>query len=112
MKTTLIGLVLTALGLSAPTYSLIMPSLSELRIAPRISETLTAQNIALPRQGGPLIRSPHFTEPSLIYHLGENVLLGAKALNFTTFPLSADHIWIIDKNHSQAKAQLLSLIHI
>ena len=112
MKTTLIGLVLTGLGLSAPTYGLIMPSLSELRIAPRISETLTAQNIALPRQGGPLIRSPHFTEPSLIYHLGENVLLGAKALNFTTFPLGADHIWIIDKNHSQAKAQLISLDNI
>jgi len=106
MQNALIGCVLTGLGLSIPTYGHIMPNLSELRLALRISETLTAQNIQLPRQGGPLIRSPHFTEPSLIYHLGTNTLLGEKALDFKTYPVAAEHIWIIDMKHNSAKSRV------
>lgn len=106
MQRTLIGLVLTGLGLSSPTYSVIMPNLAELRLAPRIAATLTAQKIPLPRQGGPIIRSPHFTEPSLIYHLGERVLLGEKAINFIDYPLQSDQIWIIDKKNSASERPL------
>jgi len=112
MKRSLIGLLITGLGLSVPTYGLIMPGLNELRLAPRLMAQLEASNIALPRQGGPLIRSPHFTEPSLIYYLGTNILLGEKADDVTNFPHIAGQLWIIDMKHDDAKLRLNSLQNI
>jgi len=105
----LIGVVLTALGLSAPTYGLIMPHLNELRLAPRIVQKLSAVNIALPRDDGPLIRSPHFTEPSLIYYLGTNVLLEEKADDVTAYPHIAGQIWIIDMKQEDSAARIQNL---
>jgi len=112
MKPSLIGLLITGLGLSIPTYGLIMPGLNELKLAPRLAERLNDSNIALPRQGGPLIRSPHFTEPSLIYYLGTNILLGEKADNITAYPHIIGQVWIIDLRRDDAKSRLKGLQNI
>ena len=112
MKPALIGLTITGLGLSGMTYGFILPNLTDLRLAPRIASALDANNIKLPRHGGPLIRSPHFTEPSLVYYLGSNILLGSKATDLGSFPLQADHIWILDMRQDSAKDIQDRLSHI
>lgn len=112
MKGALMGVVLTGLGLSLPTYNFIMPNLDDFRLANRISDTLVEKNIPLPRKGGPLVRSPHFTQPSLIYNLGTNVLLGRKASDFKSYPLQAGHIWIIDMKKSDSQAWAMNLRNI
>jgi len=91
-----ISVSLTGLILSTLTYGFIMPNLTELRLADRLKGNLEIQNIALPREGGPLIRSPHFSEPSLIYNLGGTILLGAKADDYTRHPLTKGQITLID----------------
>jgi len=96
IRSALIGLIVTGLGLSTATYGFIIPHLSQLRLAPRIMDAFHAHDIILPRNGGPLVRSPHYTEPSLVYYLGKNMLLGKHALDFTQHPLRHDHIWILD----------------
>jgi len=103
IRSALIGLTVTGLGLSAAAYGLIIPHLSQLRLAPRIMNAFHANDIILPRDGGPLVRSPHFTEPSLVYYLGKNMLLGKHALDFTQHPLRHDHIWILDMRQTNAK---------
>ena len=112
MRKSLLGLLITGLGLSTPTYSFILPNLTDIRLSSRISQTLTEQNILLPRQGGPLIRSPHYTEPSLIFNLGTNVLLGHKADDFESYPLHSDHIWIIDMKAEDAQSRMARLHNI
>ena len=62
--------------ISPALYQVLLPSLSKARIADRISAEMRAQNIALPREGGPLVFAHNFTEPSLVYHLGKQVRLG------------------------------------
>ena len=112
MKPALIGLVITGLGLSSPTYGFIMPQLTDFRLANRIGETLAEKNIPLPRQGGPLIRSPHFTQPSLIYNLGTHILLGRKADDYKNYPLHLGHIWIIDMKKSDSQSRVKNLQNI
>jgi len=109
MRPAIIGLVLTGLGLSTPTYGLIMPNLTDLRLAPRLVTQLESMDIKLPRNGGPLIRSPHFTEPSLIYYLGANILLGDNADDFETYPHIAGQIWLIDMKREDGAARLNAL---
>ena len=109
MRPALIGLIVTSLGLSVPTYGLIMPNLTEIRLAPRIMEQLKVMNIALPREGGPVIRSPHFTEPSLIYYLGSNVLLGESADNLAAYPHMSGQVWIIDMKQKDSAKRLIWL---
>ncbi|MEP6342318.1 MAG: glycosyltransferase family 39 protein [Maricaulaceae bacterium] len=100
---------LTGLGLSIPTYAQVMPNLDRFRIAPNIEAQLAKENISLPRNGGPLIRSPHFTEPSLIYHLGTNVLLGQKADNYPRYPVQPEQIWIIDEQKPDSETRSKAL---
>ena len=106
------GMILTGLGLSIPTYAHVMPQLDRLRIAPKIATTIEAHNLKLPRNGGALIRSPHFTEPSLIYYLGDNVLLGDKANDYDRYPAQSEHIWIIDEEKSESDALLTALTNL
>lgn len=112
MKHTLIGIFITGLGLSLPTYGLIMPNLNEFRLAPRIMEQMKAENIPLPREGGPLVRSPHFTEPSLVYYLGTNILLGEKADDISEYPHIAGQIWLIDMTRDDANTRVNALKNI
>ena len=110
----LVGATLTGLGLSIPTYAQILPNLNRLRIAPNIAASIQQHNGAFSRNDGVLIRSPHFTEPSLIYHLGTQVLLGGKADDYKKYPLQAGQIWIIDTkmDDSATRLQLMQDISI
>ena len=75
-KAALIGAFASALIISPALYQFLLPSLSELRLADRIAAEMRAQNIKLPREGGPAVLAHNFTEPSLVYHLGTQVRLG------------------------------------
>ncbi len=112
IKLALIGLFITGFSLSTSAYGFILPGLKDTQLAPRISAQMRAKNISLPRDGGALIRSPHFTEPSLIYYLGTNILLGEKADDFKQYPHILGQIWIIDMKRSDAQERLNSLTKI
>lgn len=68
--------VLSAVLISPIVYQVLLPSLSEVRLADRVVSEMRAQNIKLPREGGPSVLAPNFTEPSLVYHLGTEIRLG------------------------------------
>ncbi|MDB2437719.1 glycosyltransferase family 39 protein [Hellea sp.] len=70
MKLGLITAMLAALIISVPTYAYILPNLTDLRVADNIMKTFDTEGLKLPRNGGPDVVSPHFTEPSLVYRLG------------------------------------------
>ena len=70
MKLGLITAMLAALIISVPTYAYILPNLTALRVADNITKTFDTEGLKLPRNGGPDVVSPHFTEPSLVYRLG------------------------------------------
>ena len=102
----LVGTILTGLGLSIPTYAQIMPNLNRLRIAPNIAATIQQHNEALSRNDEVLIRSSHFTEPSLVYYHRGQVLFGDKADDYNKYPAQAGQIWIIDAKITDSAARL------
>ena len=67
---------ISALIISPPLYQVLLPSLSEVRLADQVVAEMRAKNIKLPREGGPLVLAHNFTEPSLVYHLGSQIRLG------------------------------------
>lgn len=75
-KAGLIAAFLCALVISPALYQLLLPSLSEARLADRVVAGMRAENIKLPREGGPLVLAHNFTEPSLVYHMGTQIRLG------------------------------------
>ena len=70
------GAFISALIISPALYQVLLPSLSEVRLADRVVAEMRAKNIKLTREGGPLVLAHNFTEPSLVYHLGSDVRLG------------------------------------
>lgn len=76
-----------ALGLIAPigVYQFILPSLTDFRVAERVSKAFVQTRIARPMDGGRPVYSPHFREPSLVYHLGTDIKLTDKGV--------ADEAW-------------------
>jgi len=71
-----ISACISAILLMVPSYAILLPSLTPLRIADQLVSKFQDLDITLPRRGGPNVLSPHFTEPSLIYHFGKQVRLG------------------------------------
>ncbi len=67
---------LCAIIISPALYQVLLPSLSDVRMADRVVAEFRAKNIKLPREGGPAVLAHNFTEPSLVYHLGTQVRLG------------------------------------
>lgn len=64
---------LGAIAMSALAYIAVLPNLTPLRIAENIAAEFGTD---IPRLGGAEIATATYTEPSLVYHLGRNVLLG------------------------------------
>ena len=122
MKLGLITAGLAAVIMSVPTYQLILPNLTKLRVADQISTAFKEQNITLPRHGGPEVISPHFTEPSLVYHLGGSIDVTDKANLLDMEAFSQGRIIILDHKRDEtevvidaiqeAASVVLSLIHI
>lgn len=75
-RTGLIAAFVSALIISPTLYQFLLPSFSKVRLADRIVAEMKAENIKLPREGGPLVLAHNFTEPSLVYHLGTQIRLG------------------------------------
>lgn len=69
---------IAALIISPALYQVLLPSLSSLRLADRVAAEFEAKTITLPRRGGPLVAAVNFTEPSLVYALGSEIMLGDK----------------------------------
>lgn len=101
-QTLLSGLVTTML-MTIMTYHTILPRLDRLYVSHRIEAALTASNIALPRQNGPRILSPHFTEPSLVYRLGTNIILGDKTEPYMLGPLDRNTILLLDMENDASR---------
>jgi len=103
MKLGLITAGLAAVIMSVPTYQFILPGLTQLRVADQISATFTEQGIPLPRNGGPSVISPHFTEPSLVYRLGGAIDVTDKANLLDMDAFAKGRIIILDYERKGAK---------
>lgn len=73
------GVVLSALLISPASYQFILPSLTGLQISGRVADSLSSRSLTLPRNGGALVLAPTYTEPSLVYALGQEIQLGDRA---------------------------------
>ena len=104
MKLSLITAGLAAVIMSVPTYQLILPNLTKLRVANQISAAFQEQDITLPRHGGPAVVSPHFTEPSLVYRLGGSIDVTDKADLLDMKAFSEGRIIILDFERKETEA--------
>ena len=111
MKLGLITAGLSALCLSIPTYHFIVPGLKQLRTTDQLTAFLQTNGIALPRNGGPHIVSPDFTEPSLVYHLGTKIDVSGKTDLLNMEALKTGTIIILD-NLKEKAAPKLAMIKI
>lgn len=94
---------LTCAGLlMIPTYSAVLPSLTSLRLADQVVAAFDKAEIVLPRRGGPTVLSPHFTEPSLIYHLGKEVRLGDQVDRLSSSQIKDGTVLILDTLRNDA----------
>ena len=59
-------------------YQFLLPGAKTLQVSHQIEQSLKNAKIILPRHGGGHIFSPQFTEPSLVYRLGTDIVLGDK----------------------------------
>jgi len=103
MKLSLISVSLAALIMSVSTYQFILPNLTQLRIADQIASAFEAENIKLPRYGGPAVISPHFTEPSLVYRLGGSIDVTDKNKLMNMEALAKGRIIILDYKREGGK---------
>ena len=103
MKLTLISAGLSTLILTIATYQFVVPNLTTLRVTDQIVKTLEAENIRLPRNGGPEIVSPHFTEPSLVYRLGTSINVTDRVNLLDINKLAKGRVIILDYKHEDAK---------
>lgn len=67
--------LLTTVLITPLTYHYIAPNLSGVLISKQIEDVFTTENIPLTYSGGPIVVSPHYREPSLVYRLGTQTLL-------------------------------------
>jgi len=103
MKLGLATAGLAALTMSIPTYQFILPNLTQLRVADQIVSAFKEENIVLPRDGGPAVISPHFTEPSLVYRLGGSIDVTDKASLLDMDAFAQGRVIILDYERQDAK---------
>ncbi|WP_026942336.1 ArnT family glycosyltransferase [Hellea balneolensis] len=111
MKLGLISAFLAALVISVPTYSYILPGLTQLRTADKMADILRAEGIKLPRHGGPAIVSPHFTEPSLVYRLGTSIDVTDKADLFDMATLEQGRVIILDQKRDMTPDIMANILN-
>jgi len=106
MKLALKSATLATLILTISTYFAILPSLVKLRVADQIVAVFESQGIKLPRKGGPEVISPHFTEPSLVYRLGESIDVTDKANLLDMAALKSGRVIILDNKRENETINL------
>lgn len=98
-----------AVIMSVSTYQFILPNLTTLRVADQIVSAFKEHNISLPRHGGPAVISPHFTEPSLVYHLGRSIDVTDKTDLLDMKALSNGRIIILDHKRKETEAMIKNI---
>lgn len=109
------SLIVSAGLLMVPSYAIILPSLTALRIADQVSARFQDLDITPPRLGGPMVLSPHFTEPSLIYRLGKDVRLGDQVNFSNPTHLNVNTVILLDltrKNAHDIRQDAEQVLHI
>jgi 4-amino-4-deoxy-L-arabinose transferase-like glycosyltransferase len=103
MKTALLSAGLCGIILNATAYSLVLPNLTDFRLADRLTNGFEEQNLPLPRQGGDVVQALNFTEPSLVYHFGKEVRLGEQIDLNTAETWTEGRIFIVDTLHKKGQ---------
>jgi len=103
VKLAIITATISTLIMSAATYQFILPNLTQLRVADQIAGTFKTEDITLPRHGGPEVISPHFTEPSLVYRLGQTIDVTDKADLLDMEAFAKGRVIILDNARMKAE---------
>jgi len=106
MKLSLTCGALSTLILSVSTYQFILPSLLQLRPADQLTAMFKEDGIKLPRNGGPLLASPDFTEPSLVYHFGSKIDVSGQTDLLNMDALKSGRIILLDLLKEKAEPKL------
>lgn len=104
IKLSLISVGCAALCLNIAAYGVVLPNLDTLKLSDRLTAVFKENDIALPRQNGPVVQALNFTEPSLVYQFGKEIRLGDQ-VNLThpeTWTLG--HIFIVDDKENGGKS--------
>lgn len=99
-----LNVFLAALTLNITAYGFVLPNLDRLQLADRLRESFITNDIALPRQGGPLVQALNFTEPSLVYHFGKEIRLGDQIDLDSPVSWTVGHIFIVDDLESNGQS--------
>ncbi len=100
-KAAFIAMLVLAVLIYLPAYQFILPSLKQLQIAPQIKQILLSRKIDLPIKNRKII-SPHYTEPSLVYHLGTKTILGGGEKTIKQAGLDIGDIVLLDEKHDKS----------
>ena len=95
-RTAVIAAIISALIITVPTYQFTMPSLSDLLLSRRIEAALTSAGVSTPIKDTRIL-SLRFTEPSLVYRLGTNIMLGKPDERIENLNLEDGDIIILDQ---------------
>lgn len=85
-----------ALLINISAYGFVLPNLDRLQLADRLVGSFESNDLLLPRQGGPLVQSLNFTEPSFVYQFGKEVRLGGQVDLQSPETWAIGHIFIVD----------------
>jgi 4-amino-4-deoxy-L-arabinose transferase-like glycosyltransferase len=101
IETSLLAAALSAIVMNGTAYSLILPNLTDLRLANQLVDAFDANDVALPREGGPVVQALNFTEPSLVYNFGKDIRLGDQTRLEVSETWETGRIFIVDTLHKK-----------
>lgn len=96
------GALVAAIIISIPTYQFTLPSMKPLRIAQAVETAFRENGIETPVSGVSVL-STQFTEPSLVFHLGTNILLGKSDERLASLDMDIGDIIILDRVRTTTK---------
>ena len=99
-----------AVVLSGASYRHVLPSLKTLLVTENLRDSFTRNNIKTPLTGGEKLYSPHYTEPSLIYHFGKSTRLGDQ-VDFTKLTLIPKSIVLLDRKADDARELMIKAVN-
>jgi 4-amino-4-deoxy-L-arabinose transferase-like glycosyltransferase len=101
IKLSYINAAVATLALNIAAYGTILPNLDRLQLADSLAASFEANDINLPRQGGPLVQALNFTEPSLVYQFGKEIRLGDQIDLSSSESWKIGNIFIVDDLESE-----------
>jgi len=104
-----IAMLASAIPLSGTAYHHVLPSLETLLVTQNIQKSFTRHNIKMPINGGEIIYSPHYTEPSLIYHFGKSTRLGDQ-VDLNSASLAPKSILLLDRKSDQTRELMIEAV--